>query len=271
MKDHFKYLDSEFFKRWIESDEPEINDYWETWMRENPDKAEELLQHKAFFKAIKFQKYARSASMVDDSWKRLHHKIAPKHRQWRTIYKYAAILGFFILTLFAVRYFVDTTEQPSIVELPARKIEKIAEKGVKLTVQLSDGSTIRLNSGSKIRYPEVFEGDLREVELQGEAYFEVTHDAMAPFVVKTNDTYTRVLGTRFAIRSDADKVQVALVSGKVEILHRKQKGGDQTNQSMMLEPGFKAICGDQLFEKQEIDELHDLGWKDNILVFPIAR
>ena len=64
---------------------------------------------------------------------------------------------------------------------------------------LSDGTKVWLNAGSKLRYPERFVGDERQVELSGEAYFDVVHDEKAPFIVKTSRSTITVLGTEFGI------------------------------------------------------------------------
>lgn len=77
------------------------------------------------------------------------------------------------------------------------------------TVTLSDGSHIWLNAHSSIKYPDKFD-DTREVFLEGEAYFEIAHDSTHPFVVRTSNTQTHVLGTKFDIRSYASENHTTL-------------------------------------------------------------
>lgn len=90
--------------------------------------------------------------------------------------------------------------------------------GGEYRVLLSDGSSVRLNSCSSLTYPVVFTGDHREVELTGEAYFDVTKSDK-PFVVKTADIDVRVLGTSFNLSGYTEdrEVSVTLVEGKVAV------------------------------------------------------
>lgn len=86
-------------------------------------------------------------------------------------------------------------------------------------VKLSDGSTVVLNAGSKLDYPESFAGNVREVSLEGEGYFDITPDALRPFVVHTGRIKTTVLGTAFNIRAypKQENVTVTVKRGKVQV------------------------------------------------------
>lgn len=88
---------------------------------------------------------------------------------------------------------------------------------------LPDGTKVFLNSGSKLIYPEKFTGDLREVLLSGEAYFEVQHDPHQPFVVQANNLRIKDIGTRFNISAfpTDNKIEVALTEGEVKITKNK--------------------------------------------------
>ena len=83
-------------------------------------------------------------------------------------------------------------------------------------IELPDGSIVTLDAGSEFKYSENF-ADEREVYLKGEAYFEVAHNPNNPFIVKTENTLVKVLGTKFNIRSwqENEKVTVAVADGKV--------------------------------------------------------
>lgn len=84
---------------------------------------------------------------------------------------------------------------------------------------LPDGTKVFLNAGSRLAYPDHFTGDMREVMLMGEAYFEVKHDAKHPFVVLANDLRIKDLGTRFNVSAyPADgRIETVLTDGKVSI------------------------------------------------------
>jgi ferric-dicitrate binding protein FerR (iron transport regulator) len=85
-------------------------------------------------------------------------------------------------------------------------------------LQLADGSRVWLNAGSSLRYPVGFQDSVRQVFLEGEAYFEVNHDGK-PFIVSTGSMNTRVLGTSFNISAYADDLEykTTLLEGKVRV------------------------------------------------------
>ncbi|SEM68344.1 FecR family protein [bacterium A37T11] len=104
------------------------------------------------------------------------------------------------------------------------EVIKMAAKDENKYVLLSDSTKIWINSSSKLEYPERFDGETREINLEGEAYFEVKHADKVPFIIHTGDITTTVLGTSFNIKAypDMDRVVVAVKLGKVKISKRSQ-------------------------------------------------
>lgn len=98
-------------------------------------------------------------------------------------------------------------------------IELKVNRGETKHLILSDGTKLFLNAGSSIKYPAVFRGKNRNVELNGEAYFEVFHDAKKPFIIHAATMDIKVLGTSFDVKSynEDDKVIVSVNSGKVQV------------------------------------------------------
>lgn len=91
-------------------------------------------------------------------------------------------------------------------------------KGSEYSIVLSDGTKVKLNADSHLDFPVQF-GEVREVKLEGEAFFEVTHDERRPFIVKANHHAIHVLGTTFNVTAYPDEVtSVTLVSGKVKVV-----------------------------------------------------
>lgn len=111
----------------------------------------------------------------------------------------------------------------------------------KANVSLPDGSKVQLNRGSKITYNDDFRGDVREVFLSGEAFFDVAKDQTRPFIIHTKTIDLKVLGTSFNVRSyDEDKeTETALVHGSVEIALRSNP-----DQKIILKPGEKLVVKD---------------------------
>jgi transmembrane sensor len=103
---------------------------------------------------------------------------------------------------------------------PVVYTETVVPAGKKIKLTLSDGSTVILNGSSRIRYPENFSRKIREVSLlEGEAYFDIKHDASKPFIVKAMGTQINVLGTAFNVRAYQflKNVQITVTRGKVSV------------------------------------------------------
>lgn len=99
----------------------------------------------------------------------------------------------------------------------------IIPKGKRTRLTLSDGSTLHVNSGTEVIYPNRFTGNRREIYVNGEVFLEVTPDADQPFMVKTRDIEIRVLGTKFNVQAyeEDHDIQVVLVSGAVQVITDK--------------------------------------------------
>jgi len=108
-------------------------------------------------------------------------------------------------------------------------------RGGHYKITLPDGSIVWLNSASSLRFPTSFNGDKREVEMSGEAYFEIAKNVKQPFIVKVNDgSKVEVLGTHFNVMAygDEDEAKTTLLQGAVKV--------DKGNASNLLKPGQQA-------------------------------
>jgi len=103
---------------------------------------------------------------------------------------------------------------------PVKYQETVALNGEIKLISLSDGTTICLNSGSRLSYPDKFKEHTREVTLTGEAFFKVAHNSSKPFIIYSGKIKTTVLGTSFNVKAyNEDKaIKVTVVSGKVGVL-----------------------------------------------------
>ncbi|MBW8245195.1 FecR domain-containing protein [Muricauda oceani] len=109
--------------------------------------------------------------------------------------------------------------------------------GKRTDVTLSDGTKVWINSGSRLVYPVVFKGDRREVYLEGEAIFEVSHNPKRPFLVLSSNQEVEVLGTVFNISSyrEDEKTSTVLKSGSVLVTYAKDDG-----KSFKITPGTRS-------------------------------
>jgi len=128
---------------------------------------------------------------------------------------------------------------------------------------LPDGTQVALNAGSSLHYPSRFKGKERKVSLEGEAFFDVTHDEEKAFVIEAEDMQVRVLGTSFYVNtlSGDNTMEVVLISGSVQLSFNDKQ--------MLLEPGDKAIVLKQYGEivKQQNKDPNLLAWKTKKLCF----
>lgn len=117
-------------------------------------------------------------------------------------------------------------EAAQVTNLPVDSLEIIAPIGSRTVVQLTDGSEVHLNYGSRLKYPQTFTGNSREVLLTGEGYFDVATNPEKPFIVKTGKLNVKALGTAFNVLAypESDAVQTTLVKGKV-VLESVEKEG----------------------------------------------
>lgn len=133
-------------------------------------------------------------------------------------------------------------------------------------IRLPDGTAVTLNHNSKLDYPNTFNGKTREVYLYGEAFFDVKHDPLKPFIVHTGNVITRVLGTAFNIKAydNEENIAVTVSRGKVQV----QKNNEDKVFGLL-------VAGDQLtVDKKEdkalqtkVDVSGILQWKTKDLVF----
>lgn len=137
-------------------------------------------------------------------------------------------------------------------------------KGRQFQLVLPDGSKVWLNAASSIRYPIVFNGAERRVEITGEAYFEVAHHASKPFRVQVNnETEIEVLGTHFNINAydNEESINTTLLEGAVRIKNNKQR--------IVLTPGQQAqVSGRQAIKVvDDVDVDKVMAWKNGVFNF----
>jgi transmembrane sensor len=148
-------------------------------------------------------------------------------------------------------------------------IDKYNGTGTRSMITLPDGTRVWLNAESKISYPEIFEGDKRDVHLSGEAFFNVSHDAEKPFYIHLNKAAIRVIGTSFNVKaySNDEIIQTSVVSGKVAFLSKP--GDTKTSDSVFLlknnKVTYSLATGDMRTETT--NTLDDREWINGKLIY----
>jgi len=137
--------------------------------------------------------------------------------------------------------------------------------GQQQNIVLNDGTTVTLNSGSRLIFPSSFTGNIRKVALSGEGYFHVHKDSLHPFIVKTKHLNVKVLGTIFDLSAyeDENVISTVLVEGSVIVFQKDNE------KSSVISPGegcFYSVNN----KKSEIKSVNVClynSWKDGVYLF----
>ena len=191
----------------------------------------------------------------------LQEKIAPKRIFSFSFRKIAvcvsaAVLLFFISGLAVYQYTVQAVQQPDMLVF--------VDKGQKAKVKLPDGTAVWLNSDTRLTYGAQFNHRERIVQLDGEAYFEVSKDTKRPFIVQSGDFSVEALGTHFNVHAYAKEnyLSTTLLEGKVAVR--------MNSKETILNPDQKAVWNKekQTLLSENIENAADYTlWIQNKLVF----
>ncbi len=187
-------------------------------------------------------------------------KIVQQIRSWKVaVWKVAAIA----VILYALGNMYQFVPEEKKTVVPMQSIYVPAGQRVNLT--LSDGTNVWLNARTRMLYPAVFDGTVRQVTIDGEAYFDVMKDEEKPFVVETEKCKMEVLGTEFDIKSYSDKedCEVALMEGCVKVVSLRK-----TDETLILEPNEKAcLQADGTLKVSRVDDFDIYRWKEGLICF----
>jgi ferric-dicitrate binding protein FerR (iron transport regulator) len=188
---------------------------------------------------------------------------------FKKYYQFAAAVVGIMLIATGIWWRVNQSlpaQNQTIIAKKIEIIEKVNPKGQKLQLRLPDNSRVWLNSESKISYPSHFEGDKREIVLEGEAFFEVAHNPQKPFVIKTPNAKVQVLGTSFNVRaySDEKNIETVVVTGKVKMTESSQE--ENFTELTPNEKGTLSLQNSKI-DKKKVKAEDYIAWKDGVLKF----
>ena len=247
----------------------------ETWLNQSVENREELEQSRkmlanidAFYKAKSFDS--------DVAWNNLKAKINPAQMnviQRKTIgkevithfYKYAAIIVFAVLLGSAGYYFGFRNNTAEVYS----EIISIQNQVINEYI-LPDGSVVALNSNSKLVFPKKFNGDTREVTIEGEAFFDVKPNPEKPFIINAGNARIKVVGTSFNVSAypDTETVEVVVQTGKVQVVSKNTETLTGVNEVHLI-PGEKGTLFNKnsLLEKSQNSNPNFLSWKTRDFIF----
>lgn len=193
-----------------------------------------------------------------------HRRSSGNKNKWAL---YVSSIAALFLLVFFFAYRIDQFKNTFDDEQSHLTMQEIVtEKGQKTSFTLSDGTRVMLNAESSLRIPSTFVNKKREVFLNGEAYFEVSHIENASFIVHSANFYTRVLGTKFVVSSypDDKNSRVAVTEGKVSLNNEAET--EPLGFVIPNQLGTITQKGDAKIET--IENVQDfLGWTTGKLIF----
>lgn len=220
------------------------------WLKASPENEKELFKEREFFDAMILSNFDKEIAK--------EKKARPFYRAVLfEVMKYAAFL---VIAIACATYFHKS------------EIEKISQTmntitvpaGQRVNLTLPDGTNVWLNARSELKYPAVFTGEKRKIMLDGEAYFEVSHNAEQAFVVETNKCNVEVLGTKFNVEaySDSEDFYTSLMEGSVKVSER-----GKVSESITLSPNYQVSLVNGHLSTKHITDFDVFRWKEGLICF----
>ena len=238
----------------ISEDEKAMLDQWLSESRDNADILEKAKQ------AWTLSGNQTIAADTDLAWNKLKAKLVEEKievKRTSPMYWISRVAAAVIL-LIGIGFILNNY-------LNRVPLQTVASGDSTMNIHLPDGSTVWLNRNSELTYAVKFTGKKRTVSLKGEAFFEVQHDSLHPFVISAEKTTTTVLGTSFDVRALTNEatVEVTVATGRVSFADAK---GDKKT---YLLPGDKGVFekGSHALATVRNADHNFLAWKTHKLVF----
>ncbi|MCE7044485.1 FecR family protein [Dyadobacter sp. CY312] len=237
----------ESFRTLILRPTPEEELAKDNWILSNPEKAGIFLEAEEIIRSIKTKNSALPDNERTGSVREILLKTSRKPARTlplKMLLRVAASVLVAVGLFFAGKRILDT---PTIQTADNQTIRKENRSGISQLIRLEDGSGVVLKPGSYITFPKHFEKQKREVQLTGEAFFEVSGNPDRPFFVYAGKSVTKVLGTSFNIRAFEadDDITVRVKTGKVAVYYEDKTDGKNSAKPNLLEPNEQLTLNKQ--------------------------
>lgn len=221
------------------------------WIQANPENMREYMAQRKLHDIALW----RTEPVAEE--KQPEKKRFALHAVWREVMKIAAVVA---IVLLGTHYWAVKHQMPEAGSLQSIYVPA----GQRAELMLADGTKVWLNSRSTLTFPGNFNGNIRNVKLDGEGYFAVAKNAEQPFIVETRRCNVKVLGTEFNVTAySMDSIwETSLLKGSVEIL----RPGSATG-GMRLEPNTMASLKGNRLVKGRIKESDYFLWREGLLCF----
>ena len=244
-----------------ETANPEEKARVEAWLAEEAAHNDTLLQAARIYHAHRTRQRIRQRDTVQ-ALNQVNHRMGQRLR--RVFIRRIAVAASLFIGLWGIGSLIWQNRQ---IELPPQMITISSNAGMRSQLALPDGTMVFLNAGSRLDYSLPFDKNERRVQLSGEAYFKVAHNASQPFVVSTakDRMNIRVTGTEFNLQAyEKDSLaRIALIDGSVQVNIQGQTGNVPLTPSSMATYDMKT--GKLAFNK--INPAQVTAWMDGRLIF----
>ncbi|MEQ6119860.1 FecR domain-containing protein [Reichenbachiella sp. MALMAid0571] len=228
------FIEDDYFVSWVKEGHDQTDQFWDKWLSQNTHKYEEVQLARYILTHIQYDEKERPTekelvdafeNIVRTRQRDQKSKLFGKQSFFTPFLRYVAVILMAFSTVFCFWYFASYQPE-KVVSGKVAMIEKNNPRGMKTTILLSDGTKVKLNSETSLRYPEYFSDSIRIVYLEGEAFFEVERDESKPFIVISKGIRTKVLGTSFDVRAypEEGELRVGVVEGKVQVTGDEKSG-----------------------------------------------
>jgi ferric-dicitrate binding protein FerR (iron transport regulator) len=271
------FISDENFQNWIIQPNEEINEFWNNWLEANPEMRPVVNNARQVLLNIKFKEDTPNSEQIQNALKKNLLKIDLLENQQKAkikvfsinrIKRFAAVAAIFIgLAIIGIIYYSHWKNEETTISTHYGEVK---------TIMLPDQTEITLNAHSSVRFLKHWDNDaIREVQLQGEAFFKVKHlnknekeiKKSERFIVSTNDLTVEVLGTTFNVKSRHSQTSVVLKTGKIQVRFRDEKQNEIT-----MRPGEMITyrASDNQLKKSVTDPIAQTSWVDKKLVLDNA-
>jgi len=240
------YLADDEFVSWVCQPTAEGDNYWQNWLNQNPESREAFYQAKSMVKNIRsVEENFRPSIAINESWSEITSQASAnqdKTKSFRNLW----LLLFSIILLASILYSgYSYLTQPIQKNNKGLDLWQLVENNNAIfkRITLTDGSTVILEPYSSLKYPIAFSNKQREVILKGEAFFDIVHDSISPFIIYANETITKVLGTSFTIKAfeNNDQVEVIVKTGRVAVYMQTQVESNAFRKKMVINADEKLL------------------------------
>lgn len=259
---------SDAFQKYCLAPEQTDIQYWENWVKANQEEQEVFYQAKELVHTLSFQ---LAEEEIQNEFQLLQSKLSPTAPQKvvgkdnttptnvKTLQRRSFIFRLAGVFLILAMAFVGWKMWN-----PAPLQVATTDFGKTKTIQLQNGSEVMLNANSSLRFAENWNGkEKREVWLEGEAFFKVSHSDQQKFIVHTEKGEIEVMGTEFNVIQREENLEVTLVTGKVQLkLPNKTK--------INMQPNDQIRITNQTIDHSQVDVKTVTDWKFNKMIFKNA-